>query len=415
MINKETIIGDLNDICQQTNSQWICCKDIYTTDIMADEDKFVKVFREAGFLKKDILLRNIATLEYGGGLRFNYKDVIGSGYIFSVDEKYKAPLVFAGFETNFDQTTIYHECAHLYQRKHNFFSKKTIPDAKYRKYLKEVHANTFASMIMLLRADDILTFKQQQLYCLATDINTFNKKSKKSIFYISLPIIIELLKQVRKQGRENTYNKFSQNGKLDFEKIALYTAELVNKHAYTSSEFYKINNNMSLPSYDRLKQKAKTWHILGERYIREQLKKQQEQKDIYKHISEQRTLNSSKKIQPLPEIDEKSKTINAICSIDVLNTQLSQDFGIFTNLNDIVSKNLFCLRDISDEQERKKASEICDNIAEIYQKWRKNQFFKKLFSKINHPDTRDSVWALKYKKEREILQQIQTSKQYIKT
>ena len=58
MINKETIIGDLNDICQQTNSQWICCKDIYTTDIMADEDKFVKVFREAGFLKKDILLRN---------------------------------------------------------------------------------------------------------------------------------------------------------------------------------------------------------------------------------------------------------------------------------------------------------------------------------------------------------------------
>jgi hypothetical protein len=51
-------------------------------------------------------------------------------------------------------------------------------------------------------------------------------------------------------------------------------------------------------------------------------------------------------------------------------------------------------------------------MAQIHQQWRKNPYYKKLFLKVSHPDTRDEVWNLKFKKEREIIQTFQASKQY---
>ncbi|MBO4285242.1 MAG: hypothetical protein J5895_03320 [Alphaproteobacteria bacterium] len=404
MLNKEILIKDLDDICKQTDARWFCCEDIYTKNIVEDEAKFTEIFRMAGLLKRDILFRHYASLEYGGGLRFNYKNVLGSGYTLVCPQKYKALVVFAGFETDFDQTTIYHECAHLYQRKHGFFT-QTSSNGSYRKYLKEVHANVFASMVMLLRAEDVLSFKQQQLYCLALDIEGFNRNSKESKFYISLPVVMELIKAVRREGRLNTREKFSKNGNLDFEKIAFWTADLVKECAYTSHEFYQIVHGEYFSSYDMLKQKAKAWHMLGERYIMMETNKQKKRKDDYAFISEQRRLQTDCKIKPLPEIDEKAKIINAVCAIDVLNTRLNQDFDIYTDFDNLISDNKsFYVRELSDEKAKKEALEICDEISKIHQKWRKNLFFKKLFSKIDHPDTRDEVWALKFRKEKEIFQ-----------
>lgn len=411
MLNKETLIQDLDVICRQTDAEWLCCADIYTSNISEDEAKFLEAFRHAGFLKKDILVGRYASLEYGGGLRFNYPDLIEGGYALPVADKYKALTVFAGFETDFDQVTVYHECAHLYQRKLALFGKKEISNEKYRKYLKEVHANTFASMVMLLRAEDVLTFKKQQLYCLASDIQTFNQRTKKNIFYISLPITLELVKAVRSEGRSNMANRFSKDGNLDFEKIALYTADFVKKHAYTNFEFFQIINNMPSSSYDMLRQKAKAWHQLGERYVSNEQQKIQTRKDGYQRISDQRRIQTQNKIKPLPETDDKSKIINAVCAIDILNTRLMQDFNLYADLDCLIAKNPFYLNDISNENKKKEALEICTQMAEIYQKWRKDLFFKKLYSKINHPDTRDSVWALKFKKQQEIFNQIQTSKQ----
>jgi len=412
MPNKETLIQDLNDICRQTNARWLCCADIYTSNISEDEAKFLEAFRQAGFLKKDILVGRYAALEYGGGLRFNYSGLIEGGYAFPVSEKYKALAVFAGFETDFDQITVYHECAHLYQRKLSLFSKKENSNDKYRKYLKEVHANTFASMVMLLRAEDVLTFKKQQLYCLASDIQTFNQRSKKNIFYISLPITLELVKAVRSEGRSNMANRFSKNGNLDFEKIALYTADFVKKHAYTSFEFYQIINNMPSSSYDILRQKAKAWHQLGERYVSHERQKVQNRKDAYQLINAQRRAQTQNKIKPLPETDEKAKIINAVCAIDILNTRLTQDFNLYADLDSLIEKNPFYLNDISNENKKKEALKICEQMAEIYQTWRKDLYFKKLYNKINHPDTRDYVWELKQKKELEILNTIQKPKEY---
>lgn len=409
MLNKKTLIQDLNNICTQTDAEWLCASDIYTLNISEDEEKFLATFRKAGFSKKDILIRNIAALEYGGGLRFNYKDVLGSGYTFPVSQKYKAFMVFAGFQTNFEQSTIYHECAHLYQRKFNFFTKKEAPDDAHRKYLKEVHANTFSSMVMLLRAEDVLAFKKQQHYCLAADIEGFNRNSEKNKFYYSLPVVLELVKDIRRQGRDKALQNFSKDNNLDFEKIAFYTAALVKKYAYTPLEFYQIRKNLSVSSYDMLKQKAKSWRLIGKRYVLMQQEKLAQEAENYRLTEKQRREKTDLKIQKLPEVDEKAKIINAVCEIDILNTRLNQDFGIYANLDDLIDKNTYCMHDISDKEARQEALKICDQIVDIHKKWHKDLYFKKLYNKINHPDTRDSVWALKFKKQQEILLALQKS------
>ena len=41
-------------------------------------------------------------------------------------------------------------------------------------------------------------------------------------------------------------------------------------------------------------------------------------------------------------------------------------------------------------------------VKDLYEKWKDNPQFLKLFEKINNIQTRDEVWALKEQKEREI-------------
>lgn len=412
MIEKQTLIDDLNNICQQTNSQWLCVSDVFTSNISEDETKFCKVFQEAGLTKKDMLVGKDVSLEYGGGLRFNYNGVTGGGHIINVKEKYIAPLVFSGYDSHYDQLTIYHECAHLYQRKYGFFNKNTIQDMKYRKYLKEVHANTFATMVLLLRAKDILSFKKQRQYCIAQNIKTFNQNTENSKYYISLPIVLNLLKEIRRQGRANTLRQFSKKGKLDFEKIAFFTADFVRRYAYNFQEFYQILNDGTVASYEALKQKTKASQMLGENYLIKEQKKLHKCRSYYEQICEIRRAKTDKKIKKLPEVDEKAKVLNAVCAIDVLNTRLNQDFEIYADLDNMVSGKTYCFYKIQDDKKRQEIMKICDEMAQIHQQWRKNLYYKKLFLKINHPDTRDEVWNIKLKKEREIIQSFQVSKQY---
>ncbi len=412
MIEKQILIDDLNNICQQTNAQWLCALDAFTSNIKEDENKFCKVFQEAGLTKKDLLATKQVSLEYGGGLRFNYNDIVSGGHIINVKEQYVAPLVFSGFDTHYDQLTIYHECAHLYQRKYGFFNKSTVPDTKYRKYLKEVHANTFATMVLLLRSKDVLSFKKQRQSCIAQNIKTFNQNTENSKYYISLPIVLNLLKAIRRQGRANTLRQFSKKGQLDFEKIAFFTADFVRRYAYTSNEFYQILNDGTVASYEALKQKTKASKVLGENYLIEERKKMHKRKADYEQIGEIRRTKTDKKIKKLPEVDEKAKVLNVVCAIDVLHTRLNQDFEIYADLDNLISKKYYCLSDISDSAKKQEALKICDEMAQIHQQWRKNPYYKKLFLKVSHPDTRDEVWNLKFKREKEILQTFQASKQY---
>jgi hypothetical protein len=205
---------------------------------------------------------------------------------------------------------------------------------------------------------------------------------------------------------------FSKKGNLDFEKIAFFTADFVKKHAYKPLEFYRISRNDTFEYHEMMKKKAKAWRMLGERYITDENEKIKKRKSDYNYIREQRYSQTAQKIKKLPEVDEKAKVINAVCAIDVLNTQLNQDFYIYTNLDNIVSEKVHFFHNIKDEEKRQEAVKICDEMTEIHQQWRKHPYYKKLFLKISHPDTRDEVWKLKFKREKEILQTFQASKQY---
>lgn len=411
MLSKETIIKDLNDICRQTNAEWLCALDIYTPNIKADEEKFLQAYRKVGLSKKYVIFRTEVALEYGGGLKFNYHKLYSGGYTLQPSGEYQSLVLLSGFETAFDQSTVYHECAHLYQRKHDFFGKSSVRNETYRKYLKEVHANVFATMALLLRSEDVLSFKKQQLYCLSEDIQRFNNNDKESKFYISLPIVFELIKAVRKQGRAKTLQKFSKNGNLDFQKIAFYTADLVRKYAYNQCEFEKILRGETFSSYEIIKQKAKAWHQMGRKYVEMQHEKTMERIDHYIEVKDKRQIEIDQKLKKLEETDEKAKIINAVCEIDTCHARLSQTFGIYTDLDYVVSNKIVdAYGSALSTDDKKQVSEICAQAGKIYQKWRKNVFFKRLYSKINHPDTRDEVWNMKFKKEKENFHQFTQTK-----
>ena len=121
--------------------------------------------------------------------------------------------------------------------------------------------------------------------------------------------------------------------------------------------------------------------MLGERYITDENEKIKKRKSDYNYIREQRYSQTAQKIKKLPEVDEKAKVINAVCAIDVLNTQLNQDFYVYTNLDNIVSEKVHFFHNIKDEEKRQEAVKICDEMAQIHQQWRKNPYYKKLFFK----------------------------------
>ena len=403
MLKKETVISDLKDICAQTNANWLCALDIYTANIKEDEAKFLPPYIETGLKKKYILLRTEATLEYGGGLRFNYHKLYTGGYTFLPPSDRKPLVLIPGFDLPVDQAAVYHECAHLYQYRHNFFSAEQIPNESYQKYLKEVHANAFANMALLLRADNVLSFKKQRLSCFAQEVQCFNEEEQSSKFYFSLPVTLELLRTIRREGRLSTLKKFSKNGKLDFQKLAFYTADFVRQHAYSESEFEKILENKHFYSYDLLKQKAKAWHRLSDKYINMQQDEMSKRIQHYFDIEDKRKIETDRKIKKLPETDKRAKIINAVCEMDILHTRLSQYFCIYANLDDLMSnKILEKYGSIFKLKDQKEIADISAKVKKLYQTWQQSSFFRKLYNKINDPETRDEVWALKFKKEKQL-------------
>lgn len=401
MLKKETVIQDLNDMCADTNANWLCALDIYTPDIQKDESKFLPAYAETGLSKKYMLLRGEVSLEYGGSLRFNFPRLFTGGYTLLPPPEKKPIVILPGFDMPVDQAAAYHECAHLYQRKHDLFNSAQNQDDLYQKYLKEVHANTFANMALMLRADSVLSFKKQRLSCFAQEVQSFNQANQTSILYISLPITLELLRTIRREGRAYTLQKFSQDGKLDFQKIAFYTADFVKQHAYSRAEFEKIINNQSFYSYGLIKQRAKAWHQLGENYVHMQQDQMAERLQHYSDIERQRKKQTDLRIKKLPETNKKAKIINAVCAIDTYRVHLNQRYGIFADLDDLISNKTLKVYDhILNQKEKKEIADLSANIKELCQTWQNNPLFKKLYNQINHPDTRDQVWALKFEQER---------------
>ncbi len=407
MLSKDEVIEDLNDVCNQTKARWLCYDDIHTIDFKKDAELFISEMARLGYSKRDLLLLHKIELSYTGGAEIVHEqEACGSGYTIRSKKNKNQLVVLSGFETDFDKYTIYHECGHLYQFKYNMFNINH--QNEYNTYLVETHANTFATMVMLLKADNVLEYKKRKLYRMANGVSFANDERKELIYYVSLPIELALMREIRKKGRLKTKEEFSKHGILDYKKIAFYTAQLVKKHCFSQEEFEKIKNKEITSKYEKLKRKAKAYRILGETYWNYIKSKCLRRIKRHNKINQKREHLVIEKIQPLPQTDKETEIINAACLLDTYQIRMIYEYDIWEAIGKLkkADETLNIPDEIkSDSKKINEAEETFKKMHRIYQKHKDNKLFQELFEKIEFIDTRDEVWQLKEKKAKEIERQ----------
>ena len=110
------------------------------------------------------------------------------------------------------------------------------------------------------------------------------------------------------------------------------------------------------------------------------------------------------------EIDDEAKILNAVCAIDVWHTLCSQEYHAFFDLKSLFKKNKKLKLPPLNKKAKEKIREIISQMEEIYNKWHNNPKFMELLLKINNPKKRDDVWALKFKKEQQVLSYLSKSR-----
>lgn len=399
MLTVDAVKEDLNFICAQTNAHWICFDDIHTQDSQHDVSTYIKEMQRLGYNPYMLLSSGNIVFSYGGGLEINHQEeAYFSGYTMNGFNKNKNKLVIlSGFETDNDKHTLYHECAHLLQFKYNIFNINSRDD--YTTYLTEVHANTFAAMVLLLKADNILEYKKRRLARFADGMYKINDKRAEQLYYMSLPIELQLIKQIRKNGRLNTRRQFQKNGYFDFKKIIFYTKDLVQKYAYSPKEFEQIKTNVPPLKHLMLQKKAKAYRLLGKAYWQHEFIKYRKQSKRHTEIEKQRVNTRLEKVKRLPDTTEENQIINALCALDCRQVEITSQYGIFNALLCLKEKRPL---EISESLKANKENienilNIFEEMRTIYEKHKKNEMFQSLFLKLETLSGRDEIWALKEK------------------
>ena len=397
MLTADEVKEDLNSICAQTKAHWLCFDDIHTEDSQKDFTLYLKEMQRLGYTKEDLLYGRNIEPSYGGGLEIKHQqEAYYSGYAANGPNKNRL-VVLSGFDTDNDKYTVYHECAHLFQFKYNILNINSRND--YTTYLIEVHANTFAAMVLLLKADNILEYKKRHLARFADGIYRINDKRSEQLYYISLPIELQLMKEIRKNGRLNTLRQFQKNGHLDFKKIIFYTKNLVQKYTYSPEEFEKIKNGTPPLKHFMLQTRAKVHRFLGETYWQHEFFKYRKKSKHHTKIEKQRIKAQLEKVKRLPDTTEENQIINELCTLDCCQVEMICQYGIFNALSDIQHK-----RPLEMSESLRQNKKIIENISytfqkmrEIYEKHEQNKMFQSLFPKLQTLDGRDEIWALKEK------------------
>ena len=405
MLSAKQVKEDLDFICTQTNARWLCYDDIHTINFQKDAELYIKEMKRLGYSKEVLLLTKGLEPAYAGGVEIKHQqEAFCSGYTLNGQENNNNRLVMLyGFDTDNDKHTVYHECAHLYQFKYNIFNMRNRGD--YNTYLAEVHANTFASMVLLLKADSVLEYKRRSLCRIADDVSKMASEKQEYIHYISLPVELALMKEIRKKGRKNALKEFSKNGYLDFKKIIFYTKKLVEQYGYSETEYEQIKKGKPSLKYIRLKNKAKAFHILGRAYWICQMLKDRRKNRKHNRIEEERTKIKIEKIKKLPENDDEAKILNAVCRLDNYNVKMICTYDIWRSLQDVERENgvLTIPKDLKlKDKDVEDLKQTFEAMCEIYQKWKDDKLFQQLFHAIETLDGRDHVWEIKEKRQKEI-------------
>ena len=400
MLTADEVKRDLNDICAQTNAHWLCYDDIHTENKQKDVSTYIREMQRLGYSKLMLLYAGNIQLSYCGGLEIKHQEeMYFSGYTMNGYKSNKNRLiVLSGFETDNDKHTVYHECAHLLQFKYNTFDINSRNN--YTTYLSEVHANTFASMVLLLKSGSVLEYKKRRLGRFADGVE---KIAEGMFYYMSLPIELQLMKEIRKNGRLNTVRDFQKDGRLDFEKILFYTQALVEKYAYSEEEFNQIKNHTPPLKHLLLQSKARALHLLGKAYWKHEFFKYRKKTKKHTQIEKARIKSQFEKVKRLPQNTHRAEIINEICRLDCYQVEMTAEYGIFNSLSalkdntvslavsDSLKDNLNKIEDMA-----KTFQKMCD----IYQKYKDDKLFQSLFKKIETLNGRDEVWALKEKERR---------------
>ncbi len=403
MLSKKEVISDLNSICAQTKARWLCYDDIHTVDWQSDTKRYLKELNRIGYSAIDSLAMGYMDLAYGGGLEINHQEEArGGGYTLNGKNNNKRKLVvLSGSSRLIDYHTIYHEAGHLYQFEYNIFNVRYRDE--YETYLSETHANTFAAMVLLLKAQNMIEYKKKRLALLANSVNTVNDKRKKLLYYVSLPIELELMKIIKREGRKNMRLKFSKKDNLDFKKIAFFTADLVRKYGFTREEFKKMQEGAFVKNYENLKRKAKAHRILGKAFLYQQKFLWKKQEKCHTEIEKERITKIPKRLNPLAEGNKEVRMINAACALDNFQVRLFQEYKIFDCLSEVVEDKV-CKVPEEYKKNLKALEEITatfDKMKTIYQKWQDDPYFQDLTNKLLFIETRDEVWAIKEEKRKE--------------
>ena len=397
-------MSDLNTICAQTKARWLCYDDIHTVDLQADTARYLKELKRIGYSTIDALAMGHMDLAYGGGLEINHQEESkGGGYTLNgKNDNKKRLVVLSDCSRLMDYHTIYHEAGHLYQFEYNIFNVRW--RGEYETYLSETHANTFAAMVLLLKSQNMIEYKKKRLALFAYGISTINDKRKKLLYYTSLPVELELMKIVRKEGRKNMRLKFSKKGNLDFKKIAFFTAALVRKYGFTQEEFKEIQEGSFVRNYENLKRKAKAHRILGKAFIYQQKFLTKKQEKRHTEIEKKRITEIPKRLNPLDESSKEAQMINAACALDNFQVRLFHKYRIFDCLSDVVEGEV-CKAPEEYKRNPEALEEITttfDKMEKIYQRWKNEPHFQDLTDKLLFIETRDEVWAIKEEKRKEL-------------
>ena len=400
MLTDNEVKRDLDFICAQTNAHWLSFANIHTHDPKQDVCLYLREMNRLGYSKYFLFLAGYIQLSYGGGLEIKHQEeMFFSGYTMNGYQKNKNKLVIlSGFDTDNDKHTVYHECAHLLQFKYNIFNINSRDD--YTTYLTEVHANTFADMVLFLKSANILEYKKRRLGRFADGVNKINDNRADQLYYLSLPIELELMKEIRRNGRLNTLRQFQKKGYLDFKKIIFYTKDLVQKYAYSPEEFEQIKTGTPPLKHLMLQKKAKAYRILGKAYWEHEFIKYKKESKRHTEIEKQRINARLKKVERLPGTSEKNQIINELCTLDCYQVEMTSEYEIFNSL-EALKNNTVSLEIPSSLKETPEKVEVMaktfEKMCAIYQKYKDNEMFQSLFEKLETFDGRDEIWALKEK------------------
>ena len=391
MITKKEIIKDLEYICKQTDSRVLFYDDIHTSSYQKDAELFIKEMERLGYSKETLFNADYIRSVYGLGVMINHQgEEADGGYMLCSTNSEKNLLVLPGLNSISEKHAVYHEAAHAYQNKDKLFKQNV--SNKYNDYLEEIHAETFASMVMLLKAKNVLEYKKLKLYRMAIELKFINDCdiTSEELYYVSLPVELGLIKEIRRQGRKNVQKRFDDNGTLNFQAIAQYTRKIVKKYAYSKAEFEQIRKGKPTRRYKNLERQAKAFRILEKAaLLRERIKIELK---ILKHkrITYQRDARINKLMKWTPK-DKKERLIKGIYDLDGINIHLSQDLNVFSFFESVEDKNKplsVSRKDCRSTLEKLHIVHLLDAGRSIYDQYKDEPYFQKLFNKIKTIDGR---------------------------